>query len=92
MKWLVLVLRLPSEPSRDRVAVWRELRKGGAGQLGQGSWALPAKPTLTELDDGARAVAMACYDAVLRPHLEEGCRSPVPPTLPACHSERPNGG
>jgi len=29
-------------------------------------------PTLTELDDGARASAMACYDAVLRPHLEHG--------------------
>lgn len=27
---------------------------------------------LTELDDSARASAMACYEAVLRPHLEEG--------------------
>ncbi|MGH9223600.1 MAG: Mu transposase C-terminal domain-containing protein [Acidimicrobiales bacterium] len=30
------------------------------------------RPTLTELDDSARASAMACYDAVLRPHLEHG--------------------
>lgn len=54
MQWLVLVLRLPSEPSRDRVAVWRELRKGGAVQLGQGSWALPAKP-----------IFQACVDRVV---------------------------
>lgn len=44
-KWTVLVLRLPSEPSRHRVAVWRELRRVGAVQLGQGSWALPAAPS-----------------------------------------------
>lgn len=42
--WTVLILRLPSEPSRHRVAVWRELRRVGAIQLGQGSWALPAAP------------------------------------------------
>ncbi|MGH9156878.1 MAG: helix-turn-helix domain-containing protein [Acidimicrobiales bacterium] len=29
-------------------------------------------PTLTELDDGARASATACYNSVLRPHLEHG--------------------
>lgn len=39
--WTLFVLRLPSEPSRHRVAVWRELRRVGAVQLGQGSWALP---------------------------------------------------
>jgi hypothetical protein len=40
--WVVLIPRLPSEPSRHRVAVWRELRRAGAIQLGQGAWALPA--------------------------------------------------
>lgn len=39
--WLVLWVRLPSEPSRHRVAVWRELRRTGALPLGQGSWAVP---------------------------------------------------
>lgn len=39
-----MILRLPSEPSRHRVAVWRELRKVGAIQLGQGTWALPDIP------------------------------------------------
>ena len=40
----MLIVRVPSEPSRHRVAVWRELRRVGAVQLGQGSWALPEAP------------------------------------------------
>ena len=47
----MLILRLPSEPSRHRVAVWRELRRVGAIQLGQGSWALPAAPPFTAVVD-----------------------------------------
>jgi hypothetical protein len=42
--WLVLVLRVPVEPSRHRVAVWRELRKIGAVSLGQAAWAVPDVP------------------------------------------------
>ena len=40
----MLVVKLPSEPSRHRVAVWRELRKVGALSLGQGVWAAPDVP------------------------------------------------
>lgn len=39
-----MVLRVPAEPSRHRVAVWRELRKIGAVSLGQGAWAAPDVP------------------------------------------------
>lgn len=46
--WTVFVLRLPSEPSRHRVAVWREMRRVGAVQLGQGSWALPDAPVFVD--------------------------------------------
>jgi hypothetical protein len=42
--WLVLVVRVPAEPSRHRVAVWRELRRAGALSLGQGTWAVPGVP------------------------------------------------
>ena len=35
-RWLLVVVRLPAEPSRHRVAVWRELRKVGALSLGPG--------------------------------------------------------
>jgi hypothetical protein len=51
VEWIVLVLRLPAEPSRHRVAVWRELRRSGAVQLGPGSWALPAQPVFAETVD-----------------------------------------
>jgi hypothetical protein len=33
-RWLVLAVRVPAEPSRHRVAVWRELRRTGAVPLG----------------------------------------------------------
>ncbi|MDQ2826952.1 MAG: chromate resistance protein ChrB [Actinomycetota bacterium] len=46
-----MVVRLPAEPSRHRVAVWRELRRGGAVQLAPGSWALPAQPVFAEMVD-----------------------------------------
>jgi hypothetical protein len=40
--WRVITYRLPKEPSRHRVAVWRELRRLGAVSLQQGTWAIPA--------------------------------------------------
>jgi len=51
IQWLVLVIKLPAEPSRHRVAVWRELRKVGALSLGQGIWAVPDVPVFA---DGVR--------------------------------------
>ncbi len=42
MSWRVITYRLPAEPSRHRVAIWRELRRLGAVPLQQGTWALPA--------------------------------------------------
>lgn len=56
MRWLVLVIKLPAEPSRHRVAVWRELRKVGALSLGQGIWAVPDVPVFA--DGVMRAVAL----------------------------------
>jgi ribosome-binding ATPase YchF (GTP1/OBG family) len=44
VRWVVMIPRVPSDPSRYRVAVWRELRRAGAVQLGQGTWALPHGP------------------------------------------------
>ncbi|MGW5052625.1 Chromate resistance protein ChrB [Actinokineospora sp. NPDC004072] len=48
VRWLILVIKVPAEPSRHRVAVWRELRKVGALSLGQGSWAVPEVPVFAE--------------------------------------------
>ncbi|MBA2811124.1 chromate resistance protein ChrB [Streptomyces sp. KM273126] len=55
-RWLVLVIKLPAEPSRHRVAVWRELRKTGALSLGQGVWAVPDVPVFA--DGVARAITL----------------------------------
>lgn len=57
VRWLVLVIRLPADPSRHRVAVWRELRRVGALSLGQGVWAVPALPVFA--DGVERAVELA---------------------------------
>jgi hypothetical protein len=40
-RWVLLVYRLPREPSRHRVAVWRKLRDLGALYLQDGVAALP---------------------------------------------------
>jgi hypothetical protein len=48
LRWTLLSVRLPAEPSRHRVAVWRELRRVGALSLGQGVWALPAMPAFEQ--------------------------------------------
>jgi len=39
--WQVIPYRLPADPSRHRVAIWRELRRLGAVPLQQGTWAVP---------------------------------------------------
>jgi len=68
----VLTYHLPTEPSRHRVAVWRELRRAGAVSLQQAAWAVPAQPdfvaaiskavALIERADGEAVV----FDAVPR--------------------------
>jgi hypothetical protein len=57
MRWTVLIVRLPADPSRHRVAVWRELRRTGALMLGQGVWAVPTTPAFTAGLD--RAIKLA---------------------------------
>jgi DNA-binding transcriptional regulator PaaX len=39
--WIVLIYRLPSNNSRARVAVWRELRRSGALHVQQSVVAVP---------------------------------------------------
>ncbi|GAA3810053.1 Chromate resistance protein ChrB [Streptomyces chiangmaiensis] len=55
-RWVILVIKVPAEPSRHRVAVWRELRKIGALSLGQGVWAVPDVPVFA--DGIARAITL----------------------------------
>src|SRR2546429_9506511 len=46
MEWILITYRLPAEPSRHRVGVWRELRRIGAISLQQATWAVPARDHL----------------------------------------------
>ena len=39
--WVVLVYRVPREPSAPRIAIWRRMRALGVAQLGDGIVALP---------------------------------------------------
>jgi chromosome segregation ATPase len=48
MSWLVLAYTLPPEPSRNRVSVWRRLRKLGAVYLNEGVWVLPDRQDLAD--------------------------------------------
>lgn len=57
--WLMLVCRMPAEPARHRMALWRELRRAGAIPIAQGVWALPdlpaAEPVLAKARQHVRA-------------------------------------
>lgn len=71
----MLVVRVPAEPSRHRVGVWRELRKAGALSLGQGVWAVPDLPAFAAgveraVELGGRADGEVTV-------LEAGGRSPA---------------
>ena len=66
MRWTVLIVRLPADPSRHRVAVWRELRRVGALMLGQGVWAVPTTPAFTQgLDRAVKAAERGDGEVVL---------------------------
>jgi hypothetical protein len=47
--WIVVLPRLPAEPARHRMALWRELRRSGAIPLGQAAWTVPALPAVRPL-------------------------------------------
>lgn len=76
MGWVLVFVQLPSEPSRHRVAVWRELRKGGAVPVSPGTWAAPDAPafhaSLARAEELARVGGgvFAVIDA--KPRTEEG--------------------
>ena len=50
-RWVLLAYRLPREPSRPRLAVWRKLERLGVARLGDGLVALPADARTREQFD-----------------------------------------
>ena len=57
MHWWVVSLQLPTEPSRHRVAGWRELRRAAAVSLSNGTWALPDTQATPAVLDRLRQLA-----------------------------------
>ncbi len=49
MEWFLLIYIVPSEPSRKRATIWRELKKAGAVYLRDGVCVLPARPETTTI-------------------------------------------
>lgn len=47
-KWLLLVYRIPREPTASRVFVWRKLKQLGAIPLQDAAWVLPQSPRTKE--------------------------------------------
>lgn len=59
MKWLLLCYTVPSDTSRHRVAVWRELRRVGAVSPQQAVWALPDQAGCRQALDQVKALVEA---------------------------------
>lgn len=47
-RWLLLVYRIPREPTAGRVFVWRKLKQLGAVALQDAAWVLPLTPRTRE--------------------------------------------
>ena len=50
--------QLPADPSRHRVALWRELRKAGAVPVSAGTWGMPAGPAFQPALDRAAELCL----------------------------------
>jgi len=48
MNWLLLVYKIPREPTAGRVYVWRKLKQLGAISVQDAIWVLPATPRTQE--------------------------------------------
>ena len=54
--WLLLIYRVPTETSRARVAVWRDLKRMGAFYLQQAVCVLPDRPPVLAKVEAIRAM------------------------------------
>jgi hypothetical protein len=59
MKWLLLILSLPTRPSAVRVRIWRTLRTTGCAALRDGVYLLPDRPDCAATFARAQAEAQA---------------------------------
>jgi DNA-binding transcriptional regulator PaaX len=64
--WVVVLARLPAEPARHRMALWRELRRSGAIPLGQAVWAVPDLPAVRPLLERVSGLVETAGGTLLR--------------------------
>jgi hypothetical protein len=69
--WLLLIYTVPTEPSRKRAFVWRELKKAGAVYLRDGVCALPE---CADAPDTLRSIAVKVEEFGGQATLVEGAR------------------
>lgn len=55
-RWLLLVYRVPSEPSNNRVRIWRELKRIGVLYLQQCVCVVPVRPGMRKAMDKVRQI------------------------------------
>ena len=71
--WIVVIARLPGEPARHRMAVWRELRRSGAIPLGQAVWTVPDLPAVRPLLERLTGLVDAAHGTLLLLAARECC-------------------
>jgi hypothetical protein len=65
-RWLLLLYKVPPEPTANRVSIWRKLKRLGAVLLHDALWVLPPSPrTLEELQWLAADIRERGGDAML---------------------------
>jgi hypothetical protein len=88
MNWLLLIYRIPREPSASRVYVWRKLKQLGAIAIQDAVWVLPTTPRtreqfqwlsaeITELGGDASLFTSQTVLADRRDWLKEQFESPI---------------
>ena len=66
MRWTILVYRIPANPSRLRLQIWRKLQRTGALYLQNAACILPARP---DLDENMQYIAAAIEELGGTAHL-----------------------
>src|SRR2546427_11838557 len=66
MRWTILVYRIPANPSRLRLQIWRKLQRTGALYLQNAACILPARP---DLDENMQYIAAAIEEMGGTAHL-----------------------
>jgi hypothetical protein len=85
-RWVLLVYRVPSQSSRARVAVWRDLKRLGALYVQQAVCVLPDDPKIREalervrarvadLDGASLFFPLSDVGDIEQRHIEEGFRA-----------------